>query len=82
MASAGAAGGEPAIFQAARQGEVTVVERLIGSLQGAELSSQLSQTGDTILHVACWEGHTRLVRMLLSRGGSLGAECIVKFAPM
>lgn len=59
--------GEPPLFQAAREGEVSVVERLLGPLAGEELSRQVSPTGDSLLHVACWEGRTRLVSMLLAR---------------
>lgn len=59
--------GEPPLFQAAREGEISVVERLLGPLSGEELSRQVSPSGDSLLHVACWEGRDRLVSMLLAR---------------
>jgi hypothetical protein len=37
---------EAPVFQAARQGEVAVVEQLLGPTRDAELSAQLSQAGD------------------------------------
>ena len=73
---------EPPMFQAARQGEVAVVERLIGQTRGAELTAQLSPAGDTLLHVACWEGKVRLVRMLLSRGHDVHALSRNKSTPL
>lgn len=73
---------EAPVFQAARQGEVAVVEQLLGPTRGAELSAQLSQAGDTLLHVACWEGKSRLVRMLLARGHDVHALSRNKSTPL
>jgi ankyrin repeat protein len=73
---------EAPVFQAARQGEVAVVEQLLGSTRGTELSAQLSQAGDTLLHVACWEGKARLVRMLLARGHDVHALSRNKSTPL
>lgn len=73
---------EAPIFQAARQGEVAVVEQLLGSTRGTELSAQLSQAGDTLLHVAAWEGKSRLVRMLLARGHDVHALSRNKSTPL
>ena len=73
---------EAPIFQAARQGEVAVVEQLLGSTRGTELSAQLSQAGDTLLHVASWEGKSRLVRMLLARGHDVHALSRNKSTPL
>jgi predicted LPLAT superfamily acyltransferase len=73
---------EAPVFQAARQGEVAVVERLLGPTRGTELSAHLSQAGDTLLHVACWEGKSRLVRMLLARGHDVHALSRNKSTPL
>ena len=80
----GAGGGmtEAPVFQAARQGEVAVVERLLGDLRGADFSAHLSPGGDSLLHVACWEGKTRLVRMLLARGHDVHALSRNKSTPL
>ena len=40
---------------------MSVVECLLGPLRGEELSQQQSPSGDSLLHVACWEGKARLV---------------------
>jgi ankyrin repeat protein len=58
---------ESPIFRAAREGECGVVEQLLGPRSGAQLQRELSASGDSLLHVASWWGHTRLAAMLLAR---------------
>lgn len=67
----GAAVVESPLFRAARQGECGVVEQLLGlhgEIDGQRMSRELSAQGDTLLHVASWFGHPRLVSMLVARG--------------
>uniref|UniRef100_A0A7S4WGM4 RING-type E3 ubiquitin transferase n=1 Tax=Alexandrium monilatum TaxID=311494 RepID=A0A7S4WGM4_9DINO len=58
---------EGPIFRAAREGECGVVEQLLGHRTGDRLRQEQSATGDSLLHVATWCGHGRIVSMLLAR---------------
>lgn len=58
---------ESPIFRAAREGECGVVEQFLGPRSGARLQQEVSASGESLLHVASWWGHSRLVAMLLAR---------------
>lgn len=59
---------ESPLFRAAREGETGVVEQLLGPNALDRFQRDLSAAGDSLLHVASWCGHLRLVVMLLARG--------------
>lgn len=62
---------ETPLFRAVREGDCGVVEQLLGLQRGVDgdrIARELSAQGDTLLHVACWFGHQRLVSMLIARG--------------
>eukprot|EP00658_Telonema_sp_P-2_P031035 TRINITY_DN23314_c0_g1_i17.p1 TRINITY_DN23314_c0_g1~~TRINITY_DN23314_c0_g1_i17.p1 ORF type:complete len:487 (+),score=120.46 TRINITY_DN23314_c0_g1_i17:83-1543(+) len=70
------------LFQATRQGELSVVERLLGDMSGVQLSDHKNPAGDSLLHIASWEGHHRLVTMLLARGHDLHALSVNRSTPL
>eukprot|EP00936_MAST-01D_sp_MAST-1D-sp1_P001902 g1902.t1 len=62
---AAAAGPPPPVFQAAACGDVSSTELLLDRDPGA--LNVVSPEGMTLLHVACWNQHLDVVRMLLAK---------------
>ena len=62
---------EEKLFDAVKSGDLTEVERLLN--EGADVGAR-DQFGNTPLHVACYHGHTDIVRLLLERGADVGAR--------
>ena len=66
-------GSESPLFTACREGDAAVLGRLLGEVSTEELSAVRSPAGDSLLHVACWEGALDVVTMLLERGHDVHA---------
>lgn len=65
------ANGDTAAHLAARQGHVSVIERLVQSsvFEIEDISSCRNDEGDTPLHLAAWKGHDDIVELLLQATG-------------
>lgn len=72
---------ENPFFRAAREGECGVLERLLQAHPGEHMR-QLSADGDSLLHVASWFGHARIVSMLIARGHPVHLQCRNQSAPL
>lgn len=68
IAGAGLEGspGEPPLFACIRAGAVTAVEGLLPR-DPSEVSALRTPSGDSLLHVAAWEGQRDVVRLLIAR---------------
>jgi hypothetical protein len=66
---------------AVRRGDLVTVQDLLDrdpSLTGA----RKARTEETALHIAATYGWTEIVRLLIDRGASLGAEAIDRYTPL